>query len=408
MSRTGRPPAPQPKRANGEGSLYFDATRDRWVGAVTVGRDARGRPIRRKVSDPDRRAAASKLRRLQDEADTIDLTTTRPNVGQLAEQWWQTYSHSSKRDVSTLAVRRARLERHIINDQRIAAVRADRLQVEHVEAWLAAKIAEGYTGPDGKRSDYSPSTLASIRGDLSQLLRWAVGRRRIAFNPAGFAELHAAREPGPKRTLDVEGAARLVRQCVTTKRRWGTYTLACLLLGARPGEIGGLRWAAIDYDAGTVTLATAVKRGNSGRAIALGATKTKTGRTLAASPILLDALRRERLVQAELRLAGRNWPSEWDGLVFLNRHGFPPSGSGLRKALRAIAADAGLDVEKLTLYELRHSCASLLDHQGVPVREIIDQLGHRDDQMFFRHYRHRLAPTVTAGAEAWEQIIDQH
>lgn len=400
-----RPAAPSAKRSNGEGSIYFDRAKQRWVGATTVGLDARGRPIRRKVSGGTRQEAAGKLRDLMQLAGTVDLTK-RVTVGELAEEWWDAYQRTATRGVTTLSVRRQRLERHVIHDSRIAKREAESLRVEHVERWLGAKIADGYTAADGTHRDYAPSTISAIRGDLSQIMNWAVRRRRVAHNPASHVEVAPARESAPKRTLTVDQAVALLGACLTTEHRWCAYVLAVLELGARPGEIAGIRWDAIDDDAGTIRLATAVNRRTGGAAVALGPTKSKQSRTLTASPQLLALLHRERVRQAELRLAaGPSWSTEWEGLVFLNRHGCPPSTSGLRRALRVIVADAGIDIPDLTVYELRHTWASLMSEAGLPTHDIIDQLGHATTAMLFKHYRHRTDPVVRTGTEAWGRMV---
>ena len=94
--------------------------------------------------------------------------------------------------------------------------------------------------------------------------------------------------------------------------------------------------------------------------------------------------------------------------MFLTHEGRPPTGNTLRKHLRAIIAEAGLPaaVADFDPYELRHTCATLLDRAGVEVQHITDQLGHADDRMFYRHYRHREDQVVSAkGKAAWEGLM---
>ncbi len=38
------------RRGRGEGAVYYDKGRDRWIGSADVGRDENGRRLRRKVS----------------------------------------------------------------------------------------------------------------------------------------------------------------------------------------------------------------------------------------------------------------------------------------------------------------------------------------------------------------------
>jgi len=77
--------------------------------------------------------------------------------------------------------------------------------------------------------------------------------------------------------------------------------------------------------------------------------------------------------------------------------------SNCRRAFTALCEQA--HVPTVTPYELRHTAASLLIDAGVPPYEVADQLGHTDLRMIERHYRHRLHPTVTAGAAAMDHLL---
>jgi integrase len=401
--RRGRPAG---RNANGEGSIYWDTHNDCWVGAITVGLADDGRPIRRKRRGATRAEVRAKLDALMDDAGVLDLITRTPTVAQLARQWGQARARSGA-PASTASIRGERVERHIIGDPLIGNVRADSLRVDHVERWLLAKIAAGWEKPDGTRRPYSAKTIADMRGDLSQIVGWAVRRRLVAHNPVPLAELPPVAASAPKRTLSPEQAGALIRACATTDRRYGALVLTALLLGVRPGEAAALSWDAVDFDAGVIHVRAGLQRRSGGAPAGIGPTKTKQTRTLASSPLLLDALRLERKKQDELRaVAGPLWCPDWDGLVFLTETGRPPHASNLRRTLRSIADDAGIDLAGLTLYELRHSCASLLDDAGVPIGQIVDQLGHADDRMFWKHYRHRVDPVVTAAAGVLDRLAE--
>ena len=75
------------QRMNGEGSLYQRAS-GRWVGAVTLGYDTNGRPVRKTVTAKTKTEARQKLKDLQ---DTLDDGYTPPareeTLAQLFERW---------------------------------------------------------------------------------------------------------------------------------------------------------------------------------------------------------------------------------------------------------------------------------------------------------------------------------
>jgi len=57
------------------------------------------------------------------------------------------------------------------------------------------------------------------------------------------------------------------------------------------------------------------------------------------------------------------------------------------------AAYVKAGIEKVTFHELRHTYASTLINQGVPLKVIAEQLGHVDTRMVEEHYGH-LAQTT--------------
>lgn len=63
-------------RTNGEGSLYYDKSKKRWYGVVTVGYDFNNKPIRKKVSDKEQKVARKKWEELKEQARKGMLVTS--------------------------------------------------------------------------------------------------------------------------------------------------------------------------------------------------------------------------------------------------------------------------------------------------------------------------------------------
>ena len=106
--------------------------------------------------------------------------------------------------------------------------------------------------------------------------------------------------------------------------------------------------------------------------------------------VLLATVRRHRKPQAEVRLAGGDqWMDDprWADLVFTSEVGEPIDPLHARRDFRTICAHAG--VPALSLYEIRHTVASLMVDADVPLGEVADLLGHKDLEMVVERYRHR-------------------
>jgi integrase len=379
------------RRPRGDGALHYDERAGLWVGRLELEPAADGKRRQRKVRARTKRAAAEKLRELRaQEHGGVDLTTRVMTVAELAEAWL-TKVAPVRNAPSTLARTTYTIHHNVI--PAVGQHRLDKLRPEHVEAWLDAEARAG----KAKR------TLEGYRLLLAEVLSWAQKRRLMTWNPARLAELPVgARPPAAKRSLTEDEAQRLLD--ALESERLGPYFATLLLLGLRPGEADALAWSAVDLDAGTVTISAALQRGDGGRPLAIGPTKTKASRVLSMPARVTDALRRQRVQQAQERLAaGPYWSQDWAGLVFTTDQGTPMHPSNMRRDLARICERA--DLPRLTPYELRHSAASLLVAAGVPPFEAADLLGHADLRMLERHYRHRLTPVVTAGPKALDAMF---
>jgi integrase len=73
------------RRASGEDSVYRD--RDRWRAAVSLGYDANGQRVRKKVSGRTRAEAAEKLRKLRQQVDSGVMPDDRLTVQAFLDRW---------------------------------------------------------------------------------------------------------------------------------------------------------------------------------------------------------------------------------------------------------------------------------------------------------------------------------
>src|ERR1019366_969041 len=156
-----------------------------------------------------------------------------------------------------------------------------------------------------------------------------------------------------------------------------------LYLGLRPGEVRGLTWDAVDLKGGVLVVKQAAI--GSGKDTSIGPVKTATSRRSVNLPApVIAALRQQKKKQAEDRLAAR---SSWTdlGLVFPNEVGKPIDSSNLRRDFSAACDRAGLG--HWHPHELRHSAASLMLEQKVPIEVVSDVLGHSTIRMTADVYR---------------------
>jgi integrase len=378
------------RRTNGEGSVFRDTERGGWVGLLMV--DGRRRKVRARTKTDVLARLAELKHAAAAEGVVADGNRT---VGQVLKLWRerdlaQRSLESSSRENYERAVR--------VLDAELGRERLRGLTVERVERALDNIT----TGRHGRGQTLSRRSAKLVRSTLAQALDLAVKRRWIDHNPARQALLTpTAASAKPRRSLTREEADTL--WAALDGERLGNYFRLMLTTGMRPGEAAGLCWDAVDLDAGVVHVWRSVRR-ERGRVFVVPYVKTDDSyRTVRLPAPALDVLRAQRRVVAELRLAASMWAKPDHDLVFPTANGRPWDPSNVRDELTRICADAG--IERITPHELRHSCASLLNDQGVPLEQIADLLGHRDVTMLARVYRHRVRPSADAAVEVMGKLF---
>lgn len=203
---------------------------------------------------------------------------------------------------------------------------------------------------------------------------------------------------------DAPGEARRLI-AAATHHRLGAWITTSLGLGLRLGETSGLTWDDIDLERALVVVHRSLAWTTDGPT--LKATKTKTPRTLALPDQVTDALTAHRRRQNEERLLlGHEWPAKWDGLVFRTARGTPLDRANIRRMLRTLTGDAGIEGH-LTAYDLRHSATSLFSAAGAIPEELADLLGHKDTRMVFCHYRHPVTPSRRTAADYLDRALGE-
>jgi integrase len=138
--------------------------------------------------------------------------------------------------------------------------------------------------------------------------------------------------------------------------------LQIALLGLRRGEIGGLRWSAVQLDGEDPTITVRASRvATPTGTVEQSSVKTASGaRVLPIPAHLVPILRRHELAQREMRLAAGNmWRGEKDQHVAALEFGEPPSPRTLGRWWELALQRAGLPHRRL--HASRHTAASLLN-----------------------------------------------
>ncbi len=377
------------RRAHGDGSIYFDEKRERWVGQLDLGRRSNGRRKYRRVTARTKSEVGQRLREIRAELDLSGAVSAGDlSFTALLDSWLD--SLPGKIEPDTVDNYR-RMTGHLI--QRIGTIPAGKVAPDDIETVLA----------DLAKKKYARSTLVRIRGVAGQAFTWGMRRRLVTWNPAAVVEIpRKTKQARSGRALNADETRRLID--AASDNRLGALFVMAITTGMRPSELTALRWADVDLDADTVRVWRAWK--GQGDQRALGDTKNAgSRRSLRLATTATDALRKHRKMQTTERLAaGPAWPSEFAELVFVGETGHPLDPSNLRKLVKRVAKSAKIE-GNLTPYDLRHTSASLLSDSGVSNEVLADHFGHKTTRMLEMYYRHRVVDVVDVAADPMDRIL---
>ena len=284
----------------------------------------------------------------------------------------------------------------------IGGVVLSELRPVHVDEWMKSLRGRGL----GDRTvEYAQSVL---RRALQFALEWELLDR----NPAG-ARFRVAKR---KRTVKASGTkvrflnpeqARAFLAAVSGDRHEALYALA-LTTGLRPEELYGLRLTDLDLAIRRLTVnqvlaKTRRKKGEDVARFQFGPPKTERSRRTFDFPrFVANLLRLEVQTVRKLRqFAGESWQE--NGLVFPSHAGTPLEERNVLRRFQVICEANGLP--KLRLYDLRHTHASLLIHEGVHPKKISERLGHSSIKLTMDTYGHLFEGSDRDSAEKMEKLL---
>ncbi|MGC1239896.1 MAG: tyrosine-type recombinase/integrase [Acidimicrobiales bacterium] len=373
-------------KGNGEGSIYQRASDNRWMGAVSLGYDADGRPRRKVLSARTRNEVVRKMRQLQHELDQgLPAPDTSLTVAQLLDRW---HVDVLRHQVAPSAARnyKAVADQHIIPT--LGKKKLAMLTTADVDRLISQKLDSGL----------SVSTARRVRAVLAQAIDQGMRWDSVSRNVARLSRpLKTTRSEG--RTLTPE-QARLLLDSLKGHRNEALYALM-LSTGLRRGEALGLQWKDFNEASGVLTVRRQLTREEG----ALITSDTKTARSRRAVNLpttMIVELKAHKSRQAAERLAlGGAWQTT--GYIFTTTIGTPIDPRNLNREFKAVCRQAGLG--DWHPHELRHSAASLMLARGVKLQVVSEVLGHASIRMTADVYGHILSPDRQAAADAMDDTL---
>ena len=223
---------------------------------------------------------------------------------------------------------------------------------------------------------YTTNTVIHYHAVLHQALAYAVKNDYILSNPAD-------RVKRPKKNKHISSfyTKEEILTLLDIAKDDAIYIPIVLssYYGFRRSETLGMRWSAIDFENKTITVNHKVTElTENGKTIVYAEDKLKTKssyRTLPLIPVVEEKLLEHKAkLERNQKLFGNSYCKEYMDYVCVDEMGKLFRPNFVSDHFGWLLKKYGL--KKLTFKELRHSCASMLVAEGIPMKSIQEWLGH--------------------------------
>jgi Site-specific recombinase XerD len=247
----------------------------------------------------------------------------------------------------------------------------------------------------------SPRTVQQIHAVINSALNRAVRWKQLVVNPAKACEL-------PKREhrdviMPDESDTKLILESLKSTELY-LVALIAAHTGMRRGEILALAWACIDFDANVMKVSRSLQETRAG-GLKFKTPKSRKPREFPFSSVLRNALLAHRTRQeANRQLFGPDYRAELD-LVVCEANGAAIHPDRFSSAYCRHIKKIGK--RGMSLHTLRHSHASTLLANGVPVTAVSKRLGHAQVSTTLNIYSHAFSRDELRAAEVMDQVYGE-
>ena len=247
------------------------------------------------------------------------------------------------------------------------------------------------------------TTVHKCHANISKALKYAVQKDYIPYTV-----MDKVKRPRPERYvgkfLKQSETVELFEAVKGHKLELGVIFGA--FYGLRRAEIIGLRWESINFETNSITIEHTVTVATiDGKSVIIADDTTKSKASFRTLP-LVPAIRGKLLaVKAEQeqnsKLCGKSYNKEESIYIYTDALGNRIKPDYLSGEFPRFLEKNGF--RRMRFHDLRHSCASLLLANGVPLKQIQEWLGHSDFAITANTYAHLdyNSKLASAGAMTW-------
>ncbi len=263
------------------------------------------------------------------------------------------------------------------------------LEARHIQQFYSEKL-----------KTVQPNSVIHYHAVIHQALKYAMKTDLVAQNVAMKVDCPKKNDFQPV-FLDADEMQQLFE--VVKGTRLELPVLVAVFYGLRRGEVVGLKWDAIDFERGTLTVkrtVTFISVDGKTKIYEQESAKTKSSlRTLPLVGTFREYFSEVKAAQeVNKKVCGNCYNYRYDGYMFVDEMGELMNPNYLTNYFPKYIQKNGM--KKMRFHDLRHSCASLLLANGVPLKQIQEWLGHSDFSTTANIYAHLDYSSKLSSAQA--------
>lgn len=249
------------------------------------------------------------------------------------------------------------------------------------------------------------TTVIHYHANIHSALKYAFKQDYISTNPADKIE-RPRKEKYVGKFYSQEEIEQLLEAVRGTKLELPVWFGS--FYGLRRSEVVGLKWEAVDFERNIFTIRhTVVSVYKEGGRVELAKDTTKTKSSMRTLPLVKKF--REKLLEVQKRqkenqrLCGRSYNRKYLEYIMVDDMGNLITPSYITSRFPVLLEQKGL--RRIRFHDLRHSCASLLLANDVPMKQIQEWLGHSDFSTTANIYAHLDFSSKLSSADAMQQAF---
>ncbi|MDE5771477.1 MAG: site-specific integrase [Ruminococcus sp.] len=267
----------------------------------------------------------------------------------------------------------------------------------------ALQIQQFYN--DKYNSGLTANTIKHYHANIHKALKYAIKMDWLPNNPSEKTELPKLKK-FQANFYNAEELAELFKAFKGDRLELVVHIAA--YYGMRRSEVLGLKWDCIDFDRKKITIRRKLiyRMGETGDELFLDE-ELKTKASVRTLPLIphIEAMLKERffLEQYYSNLLKDDFDHTFDGFVCRDSFGKIITPNYTSQHFQIVIANNNL--RYIRFHDLRHSCASLLLANGVPMKAIQEWLGHSTFNITADFYSHLEYSSKIASAETIAKVF---